>query len=124
MLAGAGVAALVGVRAYPAVRPQGSPLPALVYQLVSSPGAYHMGGVSGLRSARVQVDVYGASYAEGQAVADAVELALSGASGLTGATDFRGVFLDARRDGFDPAQEEGSRVHRVSMDWVIRYRSA
>ena len=80
----AGVTALVGTRVYQFVLPQKPTLPAIRVQLVSDPRSYHLRGVNGLERSRVQVDAYAAvtsgsdPYASAEAVADAIDTALSG----------------------------------------------
>ncbi|MEC9433874.1 MAG: DUF3168 domain-containing protein [Pseudomonadota bacterium] len=124
LLAASPVAALVGTRVYPNVRPQGTELPALVLTVISGGREYHFGGVSALATRRVQADAYGATAAGAMALSDAVEAALSGLRAVQGGTEFQGVFLEAERGRFEPAQEEGSRAHRVSLDFIVKYRSA
>lgn len=123
LLADAAVADLIADRAYPSVRPQGSALPALVLSMISFTPDYHMRGETHM-SQRIQIDAYGRTYSEMATLAAAVFAVLSGFRGVQGAIDFQGVFLAAGRDFFDPAGEEGSRVHRRSMDFMIHYRSA
>lgn len=117
------VAGLTGSRIYPLVCPQGTDLPAAVIQGVSGRRDYHMAGETDLRERRVQVDAYGRTYAASNALADAIASALSGFSGTQGGTEFQGIFLEQERDFFDPAKEETSRVHRRSMDFMVKYRS-
>ena len=124
LLAAPDVAAMVGARVYPNIRPQASPLPALVLTVVSGRRDYHTRGVGTLKTRRVQVDVFASTAQDAEDLSNATEEALSGFSGVVGGTRFQGVFLDAERDGFEPAQEEGSAVYRRILDFMISYRSA
>jgi len=124
LIAAAPVAALVGDRVHPIVRPQGGALPAVVYQVIGSRPLYHMQGADGLMRSRVQVDAWAQTYLGAVALAEAIAAAASGFRGVSGATDFAGVFLDASRDTFDPAGTDGAAAYRRSVDFIVHHRSA
>src|SRR6218665_2097348 len=73
---------------------QGSPLPALILNVISNTDGLTQQGPDGLWQGRVQVDCYGAKYAEALSLANAVIALLHGYR----AGAFRGIFLDTRRD--------------------------
>lgn len=62
-------------------RPTREQLPAIVLTLVSGGEGLTLDGPDGLAEARVQVDCYGATFAQARAVADAVRARLHGYSG-------------------------------------------
>lgn len=105
----AGVAALVGTRIYPQVRPQADPLPALVYTVVDDiPAGSLAGWTSGLSNARVQIDAYAKGYIAAETLADAVRTALA-----------TSTLPMSRRDGY----EDETQLYRVSQDfsmWVSK----
>ena len=62
-------------------RPTREQLPAIVLTLVSGGESLTLDGPDGLAEARVQVDCYGATFAQARAVAEAVRARLNGYSG-------------------------------------------
>lgn len=69
--------ALVAGRVYPERLPQGeggeaSPLPAITYFVVDAPRQYHHKGPSYNVRARIQLDLYGARYADAQRLRTAI----------------------------------------------------
>lgn len=87
------LAALIGNRVYWDELPQGQPHPAIVMHLVFGAPSYHMAGPSGLVESRVQFDCRGGTSAEARAVADALEVRLSGFRGDYEGVRFGGAFL-------------------------------
>lgn len=57
-------------------RPQGSPMPALVMNIVADPREQHLKGFDGLRQTRVQLDAYAATAPAAEALAEAAITAL------------------------------------------------
>ena len=117
LLASSGVSALVGARVYPGARPQGSILPALIFNRISGAPGYTTQGSDGLSESRVQIDAYASSYGATKALARATQGALSGLSGTRHGVVFQGVFMDSARDGFEGESPE--RIFRVSMDFTV-----
>jgi hypothetical protein len=74
---GSATQAIVGSRVYPERLPQTgdgaqSPLPAIVYKLVSAPQEYHHKGPRWLIEARIQLDFATDTYGQAQALAAAI----------------------------------------------------
>lgn len=65
------VAAIVGTRIDWTLRPQATPLPALVLLIVSDDRSQNMSGFNGYRPTRVQIDAYGRTRAEVVALREA-----------------------------------------------------
>jgi hypothetical protein len=103
--AAAPVTALVGNRISVRPRAQGDVLPAITLLLVSTAPTWNLQADSRLDSCRVQVDSWGASYAEAAALADAVRTALSAADRV----------LVSEVTDFDPSSE----THVVSDDFLV-----
>lgn len=74
----------------------------------------HMGG-NGLMEGRVQIDCYGATYAEAHTAHDAIRAELEGYRG----GPILGMFLDSIRDTDD---DDAGVLHRVSMTFSLVYR--
>ena len=105
--ADAGVTALVALRTYPLVAPQGAEMPFIVYNRISSGRQYSLTGYSNLENPRMQVDCYGTTYSEAKALSEAVITA------LRGATTF-GTEQDDPRESF-----EEDETFRISIDFSI-----
>lgn len=119
----ADVSALVGERVHWAARPQGGALPAITLHMISPGRGYDHGGANGLRRPRVQIDCWGATHASAKAVARAAIAALEPAATI-GTTDFVRGFLDGERD-FEPGTlADGTKVHRVTIDFFLWWRTA
>ncbi len=86
---------IVGKRVYPERLPQpgngeASPLPAIVYKLVSAPQEYHHHGPRWLIEARIQLDLATDNYGQAQALRDAIR----GRRGVPGVLSGRQVVVD------------------------------
>ncbi len=123
LLADGPTAALIGTRVHPIVRPQGDPLPAVVYQRVSTVRDTDLNGPTDFVQARMRLDLWDDSYGGVKALADAVRVALNGvglASPKTlGSEPVQMVYLD--NDGDLPKIDGDQRDHRVSQDWIVIY---
>lgn len=105
------VVGLVGRRIYPHIQPQDGQLPALVYTVVDEvPENTLQGFTSGLKNATVQIDVYAKGYVAAQAVAAAVEGALSRYQ-----ADNLAVLQVTRRDSY----EDDTMLYRSSFDYSM-----
>lgn len=78
------VRGLIGTRMYPDTLKEGSPMPALVYQLISDVPELTQDGDSGLLSPRVQIDVYSDADTERNKIGKALFTALQGFAGIMG----------------------------------------
>lgn len=116
----AGLAALIGNRAYPNVAPQGVSVPFLTWRWVSDVGYPAMGQDSGLTSARIQVDVIAASYLSMRAVSRQVRAALN----RWRDPDADPPVIDCFRDTvLERAEDLGDAVlHLASLDFMLHYR--
>lgn len=101
------------------VHPQGTPLPALVLNVISDgDNSLHMQGTGGLWRGRVQIDCYGMVYADALKLSKAVITLLHGHR----AGDFRLIQLDNRRDHHETGAAD--RPYRIGLDFIINYRRA
>lgn len=120
--ADAGLTTLSGARIHWKRRPRGGALPAVVMHLVSPGRIYHHGGAAALEDPRVQFDVWAESYESAVAVVAALKSALE-TTGTTGATAFKGGFLEAERD-FDPDTVGDAEIVRISLDYRVWHQPA
>lgn len=118
LLASSGVSALVSTNIVWIERPQGSALPAITLQRITSGREYTYGGASGTSNPIVQVDCWGRSYGEAKAVSRAVISALEPAI-TQGGVRFGPSFVDSNRDMPSEELPGGVKVFRVSLDFRI-----
>lgn len=102
-------------------RPQGSALPAITLQTITEERAQNLRGFEGLQMARVQLDVWGKSYAEAQTVSDAAIAAVVPAA-TQGGTTFSRTMIENLRDGQESAETQI--FYRKSMDLIIHHSPA
>ena len=109
------LAALVGSRIYPLVRPQNSALPAITYQRISAPRVTSHGGDSGLTNPRYQFNCWSDSYLEARSMAERLEKLFGGQSGM-----FPGAqasFVDNDLDDSEPDEREFRAIVDVVFWW-------
>ena len=121
LVAAAPVTALVGSRIYWVDRPQASSLPAITLQTISEDRPQHMGGFIGLNPARVQVDVWGTTYAQVADLSEKVITAIVPANTANG-IKFSRAFIDAKRDLGE--RIETAFIHRISIDFLIHHATS
>lgn len=101
------------------ILPQGTPLPALVLNVISGQDdSIHQQGTGGLWRFRVQIDCYGDTYLPAVTLANAVIDTLHGHS----AGNFRLMLLADRRDHHEAGAAD--RPYRIGLDFIINYRRA
>lgn len=111
----AGLIALVGLRIHPKKLPQGEPLPAVVYQRISTPRYPTHQGSSGLASPRFQFTCWGRTDIEAENVAAQVRAAFDGLH-----TTIDGVRIDAGLiDNELEDSDDDQDLHRVIVDVVL-----
>lgn len=121
------VAALVGTRIYPAIAPQSTVTPYIVYQRIATQHLHTMDGIAGLAETTIQIDCYASTYGAVKALADAVRLALDGYTGtpVGDGTVIGGILLDNTNDNPESPQTGLETIlQRVSMDFTIWYEES
>lgn len=116
----AGLTALIGTRLYPVTLPQGSTLPAVTYQRVSSVRMRTFGAARLGRVVRVQFTVWAASYASRHAIAEELTTALEGYDGLMGGAG--GVVVlavqgDNELDDYEPT----AKAWQAALDFTFTH---
>jgi hypothetical protein len=81
LAADTGTSALVGSNIYFILQPKGTGVPSIVLSITVAKDFYTFKGVSGLRSALIQVDAYASNYYDVRATSRAVRLLLEGYMG-------------------------------------------
>ena len=119
LLTDSGVAALVGTRIHPGVRPQGTALPTIVFNMISANPSYSDDGEDGIAEARIQLDCWGATYTDAKKTARAVKTALSGFGGTVNSVRFRYIALDLEHDMQETGADAASYPFRTSLDFII-----
>jgi hypothetical protein len=116
LLADGGVSAAVGTRVYWVQRPQLSATPAIVLQVISDPRPDNLKGFDGAREARVQLDVWAATYAAALDIARDAVAALAEPATVSGKV-FGATRVDGQRDLGEDVN--GTFVHRQSVDLLV-----
>jgi hypothetical protein len=114
--------AKVDNRVYPTLAEQQAPRPLIVYQRISDVPQGSMEPATLVRQAVVQFDVYAATRAKAEEVADAIEADLGNYVGTVNDTRFDGISIDNVQD-LDTREGDGSDrvVYRTSIDVRVRY---
>ena len=118
LLSQPGLAALVANRIYPDYFPQNGQLPTVAYTLEDESSSRLLQGVSGLRRAIYQINVWIETRREVMTVARQICRALDG---------FRGAFMDipvpgAFLDGLDRERDPDTGAYCASMRFTIHYQ--
>lgn len=119
LLAQTAIANLVAARIHWGMRPQGEALPGIVLGVVSRLPVARHSGPAGLSEARIQIDAYGATYAQARGLARALRAALSVRAFEQGGVKFQGAFQLGERDLSEAGATEATRVFRVSLDFQM-----
>jgi len=115
---------LVGTRIYPEVLPQAPTYPAIVYQRISTTRLRALDGPVGLARPRIQLDCYGATYAEAKEIAANLRLALDGKSFEQNFVRVQAAFLEDERDILETEGRDISDERRVSLDFFVWHEEA
>lgn len=120
LLAAAPVTALVAQRVYWVSRPQSEPLPAIVLQVISDPRPQHLKGYQDLRETRVQMDIFGTTYAQVRAITEASLAAIVPEITSNGII-FNRTLVDASRDLGE--RTETTFIHRTQIDLLVWWQA-
>ena len=123
LLADPGVTAIVGTRVHPGSVPQGTALPAIVFNRVDGAPLYSDDGEAGLETERVQIDCWSDSYSEAKRLARAVRASLSAFAGTVAGVAFQNILLDAERDLRERGSGAESYPFRTSLDFIIWHQT-
>ena len=118
LLAYSGMSALVGTRIVWGARPQGSPLSAIVLNLVSAPEQNTYAGPSGFIPARVQAGCWASTFLAARDAARLVRAAAKDIRGVRGGVRFDAAFVEGRRDDSEVSETDG-RLYRRSVDLIV-----
>ena len=102
-------------------RPQGSALPAVTLQTISGDRPQTYDGFQGWRETRVQADAWGTSYAQANAIREALIAAAAVLETVNGVRFDRTEF-ENERDGLE--QLETGQVYRAGIDLLVRHAPA
>lgn len=115
LLGNGGVSALVSSRIYPIELPQSPTFPAITLQIVAGESVYSSSGLSNLENSLVQVDCWARTYADADALFEAVRKACATYSGNVSGVDVQGIFLEQKRDLYDSE----AKLNRRSADFSV-----
>jgi hypothetical protein len=116
------VTSIVAGRVYPQMVPQGTALPAITVQRISSQRPYEYDGPSGLVGARIQVSSNALTYQDAKTSDDYVRQSLAGYVGYLGQFKAQAVIQEDSRDDFSPPiHADATGAHRIMSDYTIWY---
>jgi hypothetical protein len=122
LLSTAAIKALVADRGYPDVLPQDVMLPAYTFTLISDVPSHHLGGISGLSEARVQVDCYAATRTIANQLAEAVRIAIDGQRGTFGSEAVRTCHLESVFSSAEQPVDASDKWRYVTtQDYLVWY---
>jgi hypothetical protein len=107
LLADPTVAAAVGQRIYPGIKPLDQRQPSIVLRQISDVPDYHFNGPSGFSDGTIQVDCWGPDYASAKSLADAAQTVLENYSGTPAAGEPVGWIEISNRFDIEPVIEPG-----------------
>ena len=117
LLSDAAVAALVAGRVYPKILPQSPTVPAVTYQRISRVGvADTLDAPGSLARPRVQVDSWGSTGDQAEALGETVREAINGFRGnVSGGASVQRIALETVREEYD----DEVKLHRHSADYYV-----
>ena len=130
LAADVGVAALVGVRIYPDVLPQGYSVAtggALTYTIIDTVHDHLINGLSGIARSRIEFAAIGKTRVIANAIAEAVRASdLQGYTGAMGGVSVESVMIASGIQTLDERPTDGSQEHRylTVFDYLIAYQES
>lgn len=112
---------LAGGRVYWVTRPQAAALPAVTLQIISDLRPQHLKGFDGLRGTRVQIDCWGATYADVTALKEAVLAAIVPENKANGIRFDRAI-IEGEQDLGEQTQTVF--IYRASFDVIVLWALA
>jgi len=122
LLAESSVASLLGSSdgVYPVEAPPSATLPYIVFQVISDPATYHLGGEAAIRNPLIQVESWASSLLEAVRLGDAIRSALSAYHGVMDNLWVQAAILrDSRHQTSDPADGSQEKRHLVQQDFEL-----
>jgi hypothetical protein len=123
LLAMPDIAGLADTRVYPGSRPQGSALPAVVFNRIDGAPLYGDEGELGVAQSRIQIDCWADTYAGAKGLARAVNSGLSAFVGEASGTQFLSIFTEAERDLREAGANAAAYPFRTSIDFIVWHRT-
>lgn len=124
LLADAPLVVLVGQRIKWGIQAQPVAKPYLTLNKISGVTEMLYSGPDPLKTSRVQFDCFALTWKSAISVSRALETRLSGAQFTQGTTRFEGVFLDAERESYEADATPEDKLHRVSVDYILKHKGA
>lgn len=102
-------------------RPQAAALPAITLQVVTGDYPQTYGGLQATRDPRIQMDVWGRTYAEAKSIMVALIAGLTGRTVSSGIA-FDNIIFEGERDGLE--RLETTNVYRRGIDLIVWHAPA
>lgn len=104
------VTALVGLRIFPQIAPQNTPVPYITVQRIAVGNDYHLLGPTDTHDTGIQVDCWALTARQGQGIATQVRHALEGLVGPWDDLEIDGVYITSEIDLADAAEDGSERI--------------
>lgn len=111
-----------GQKVYWVTRPQATTLPSITLQTVSSDRPQTHSGMQGLRSSRVQLDYWGATYGDARAGIEAAIAVLTARRITSNGIFFDHIEFEGERDFIETVGSAS--IHRTSIDLIVWHHPA
>ncbi len=108
----AAIAAVVGSGIYPVIIPQDAAFPAITYTRISGGQQNDLTGYEGTENPRMQIDVWGKTYAAVKDLAAKVRAAMNAA-----------ITFSAIQISDQDLYEDDMKIYRVSMDFSVWFNT-
>ena len=112
---------LVSTRIYPDAAPQSSTLPLIVYSKQSTDRQVTLKRSVGICTARIQLDIFGASRTVCENIVEQIRLRTDGFQGNWGTTFIHLCKFDSESVGWDLESAKDTGIHRATVDLVVSF---
>lgn len=115
------ITTLVNTRIYPDAAPQSATLPMIIYTKTSTDREVTLKRAVGICTARMQLDVYGASRTVCENIMEQIRLRTDGFQGNWGTTYIHICKFDSESVGWDLESAKDTGIHRATVDLVVTF---
>lgn len=121
----AALAAIVGDRIFPQIRPQRSGLPAVVFSIPSIERDHDLDGPTGLATAYLEMVAYAEDFTECDRLAQVLRDLFDGFTGQLGAVEVTETLSDSEVDDWDTTVDGADDgTYSIQVDYQITYRES
>ena len=119
LVSNAAITALIASRIYPLILPQGSPFPAVTYNIVSNNPLHCKNGAASQDEIRLSLNIWSRKYEEAEAIAEASRNALDNYAGISKGQTINKIQIINEVDLYE---EEPNVYHKVLDFKILKQR--